>query len=612
MKNYRNWLLGGALVALALVSYQPAWNGRAVLDDWDHMITTKAMQSLSGLSELWFQPHTTRQYHPIVDTVYWIESNLWGWYPLGYHLVNILLHVASALLLVRVLSKLEIPGAWFAGAIFALHPVHVESVAWMVELKNTLSGFFFFACILAYLRFDERRNWQSYVLVVVWFVLGVLSKAIVATFPVVVLILFWWKRRTLTWRRDVRPLLPFIALGALSGALTAWMERALSGAVGTEFQLTALERTLIAGRAFWFYLAKLLWPTNLTMFYPRWQVDAQVWWQYLFPIAAVALFVVAWIFRNKNRWLLAALFFFGGLILPLIGFFNVNFFRFSFVADHFQYLPSLGVIVPLAAGWSMAMARSRDWQRAGFGVFAGVIITALAILTWMQCRMYRDVETFYRTIIARNPGSPDAYADVGNELLKHVRLDEANVEFRKTIEIGAGKPISLRRGYVGLGEVSLRRGKVDEAIGYLQTGLAADTHSADGHDALGRAFHQKGQFRDAIVEYEHALRLAPRSVAIQTNLAWMRATCADEGLRNGQEALELATTADRLSGRARARILRTLAAAYAETGQFSKAAETGRRALELLRHEGENPFISVMEHEIALYDAGLPYHESAR
>jgi tetratricopeptide (TPR) repeat protein len=609
LQRYRDWFFGAALIAVTLLAYQPAWSGKPVLDDMDHLITTKELRSLDGLVSLWIRPHTTRQFHPLLDTIYWIEANLWGQAPIGYHLLSILLHVAGALLLVKILQKLQVPGAWLAAAIFALHPVQVESVAWMVELKNTLSGVFFFGCVLAYLRFDHQRTWQSYALVVFLFLCGVLSKAIVATFPAVILILLWWKRGKLDWARDVKPLLPFVALGIAAGLLTAWMERAFSGAEGEEFEFSMLDRFLIAGRAFWFYAAKLCWPSNLTLFYPRWRISSATWWQYLFPVAAISLLLLAWAIRKQRRWPLAALLFFGGLLFPLLGFFNVNFFRFSFVADHFQYLPSLGIIVPVAAGVTMMFGQLRQWQPVG-AIFCAALLAALAGLTWMQSHMYRDFETCYRTVIARNPKSWEAHINVGVELLRQVRLDEASFHFQKALELEPAYALAAGRAYVGLGETCFRKGQLDEAINYLQTALRIDPRSAPAHNVLGTALHRKGQLSEAITEYRQSLRLCPQSVVIKNSLAWMLATCADASLRDGPQALELAKQADQLCGGANPKVLRSLAAAYAENRLFSNASETARRALGLAVPEGQSPFTLALRNEIALYDAGLPYHET--
>ncbi|MEP7014117.1 MAG: tetratricopeptide repeat protein [Verrucomicrobiota bacterium] len=605
------FVLGALLIVVTLLIYQPAWHGGLLLDDKDHLITTTEERSLRGLADLWIAPHTTRQYHPVLDTVYWLEDKLWGQSTLGYHLVTIFLHGASAALLFTILRQLRVPGAWLAAAIFALHPVHVESVAWMVELKNTLSGVFFFAAILAYLRFDEKRTAQCYCLVLLFFTLGVLVKAIVATLPAVILLIFWWKRRKLDWKRDVLPLIPFLVLGAAAGILTGWMERALAGAEGEEFEFSAIERVLIAGRAFWFYLEKLFWPTNLSLIYPRWKVDSSIWWQYLFPLGALCLFAISWVMRRQWRWLLASLLFFAVTVAPLLGFFNVNFFRLSFVADHFQYLPSIGIITPFAAGAAVYTTRLQHWHRAGAYALSAALLATLAALTWQQAHLYRDAEISYRSVIERNPSSWEANLNVGGEFLKKGSLDEATLYFRRVLELAPDYAPAAKRAYVSLGNVFLKRGKWDESISYLEKSLQFDRNYATAHTSLGSVLHRKGMLREALAHYEIALRLRPNSAFVQSNLAWVLATCADPLLRDGPRALVLAEQANKLSGDANPRVLRSLAAAYAENGQFSLAIEAARRALQMAHDQGQTPFNYALQDEIARYQMARPYHEVA-
>ena len=608
--QYRHYFFGIILIAVTLCVYQPAWNGQLLLDDEDHLITTKELRSLHGLATLWISPPTTRQYHPLLDTAYWVEDKLWGHSTLGYHLVTILLHATSALLLVKILQMLRVPGAWLAAAIFALHPVHVESVAWMVELKNTLSGALFFGAVLTYLKFDEKRTWRRYLLVVLLFVLGISAKAIVAALPLVILILVWWKRGKISWSRDVVPLIPFAALGIAAGLLAAWMERAFSGAEGERFEFSTLERILIAGRAFWFYASKIFWPSDLVLFYPRWKISPASWNQYLFPLAVLCAFAIAWFVRRRWRWPLASLLYFAVLILPLSGLFNVSFFRFSFVADHFQYLPSLGIIVPVSAGMVVLLSRFRSWQLVTSRVAIFVLLAILSTLTRMQTHMFQDAATCYGMVVARNPNSWEAHFNVGSELLKRTQLDEAVTHFQKVLELEPNEPLAAGRADVGLGGIFLQRGQLDEAIAYLEKGLALDPKDAPAYNVLGNALHRKGRLRDAIGEYEQALRLCPQSLSIENNLAWMLATCSDASLRDGRQALVLAEDANRLAGGASPRILRSLAAAYAENGKFPIAAKTARRALSLAIREGESPFTTALRNEIALYDAALPYHEA--
>ena len=610
-RRYRDWVFGAALVAATALVYQPAWHGKPLLDDVGRFMITPEQQSWNGLARLWIQPRTTWQYHPLVDTMYWVEGKLWGQEVFGYHLVTIALHVASALLLVKILRKLQIRGAWLAAAIFALHPVLVESVAWMVELKNTLSGLFFFAAILAYLNFDQTRRLRTYLLVGLLFTLGILAKAIVATVPAVVLILIWWKRGRVNLRRDVKPLLPFVVLAIAAGLLTAWMERAFSGAEGEEFQLSVLDRFLIAGRAFWFYIGKLLFPNDLSLIYPRWKIDSSIWWQYLFPAAALGLFWSAWNQRKRWRWFFAAALFFTATVVPLLGFFNVSFFRLSFVADHFAYVPSLAVIVPTAAGATWLADRGGRW-RLPLQSLLVVLLSTLAILSWMQSHMYRDAETCYRMVVAHNPNSWTAHQNIGAEVLIRGQLDEAAAEFHKVLELEPNYAQASKRAYFGLGTVSVRKGKQDEAIKLFEAALKLDPTYGPAHNGIASALHRQGRLAEAIAEYERAIQLRPESAGILSNLAWMLATCSDPSLRDGQRALALAQRADRLSGGANPRILRSLAAAYAEVNQFGQADKTARHALDLWLQDGESSFTGALRREISLFDAGRPYHEAAR
>ena len=329
---------GGAARTLALLAllgvatflaYRPAWHGAPVWDDAAHM-TRPQLRPLDGLRRIWLEPGATQQYYPLTHTAFWVQSRLWGDETLGYHLVNVAFHLATSLLLFALLRRLEVPGALLAAAVFALHPVHVESVAWITELKNTLSGALFAAAALAYLRFDEARRKRAYALALALFVLGLLAKTVVAVLPAALLVAFWWRRGRLEPRRDVLPLVPFFALGLAAGLVTAWVERQyVIGGLAVHFGLGAKERLLLAGRAIWFYLGKLVWPAELVFLYPRWDLGRPAWWAFLFPAGALLLLVAAWALRKKWRGPLAALLFFVLALLPALGFVDVYPFRFS-------------------------------------------------------------------------------------------------------------------------------------------------------------------------------------------------------------------------------------------------------------------------------------------
>jgi hypothetical protein len=319
------------LIALATcLAYLPAMGGQVLWDDDAH-IPKPELQSLNGLYRIWFDVRSTQQYYPLLFTWFWLQHQLWGDQMVGYHVINLALHIGAACLVYLILRKLRIPGALLATAIFALHPVHVESVAWVTEQKNTLSAVFYLAAMLAYLNFDETRERSSYFLAIVLFVAALLSKTVTVTLPPALLVILWWKRGSLQWKRDVVPLLPFFALSLVDGLLTVWVERKVIGAEGPDFDLTIAQRFLLAGRASWFYLEKLLWPLDLMFVYPRWQLDPAQWWQWLYPLTAIAVLVALWVMRRTSRAPFAAALFFLGTLIPVLGFLNVFFFGYSFV-----------------------------------------------------------------------------------------------------------------------------------------------------------------------------------------------------------------------------------------------------------------------------------------
>ena len=365
----------GLLIVLTVAAYVPALRGGFVWDDDKYVTANRTLRTADGLAEIWFEIGVTIQYYPLVFTTFWIEHRLWGLEPFGYHLVNVLLHATSAGLLWTLLRRLKVPGAWLAAAVFAIHPVHVESVAWITERKNTLSGVFYLLALLSYLRFEppdpqahnRRRDWRFYPPALVLFTCALLSKTVTCSLPLVILLLLWWKRARWRWL-NVLPVVPMLAIGALMGLLTAWMEKNIVLARGADWDLSIVQRCLIAGRALWFYLGKLVWPAEVMFTYPRWQVRADVWWQFLFPAATIAVVVALWLLRRRvGKPPLVAALFFGGTLAPALGLIDVYPMRYSFVADHFQYLASIGPIVlfvALLTRWLGARAERRPVCRS--------------------------------------------------------------------------------------------------------------------------------------------------------------------------------------------------------------------------------------------------------
>jgi hypothetical protein len=337
----------------------------------------------------------------------------------------VLLHASAAFLLVLVLRRLRIPGAPLAGIIFAVHPVCVESVAWISEQKNTLSLVLYLLAALAYLRFDGTRGRpagaRAYALASLLFALAILTKTVTATLPAALLLVFWWQRGRLLWRRDLGPLVPWFAASIASGALTVVVERRIVGAEDAGFDLTLLERCLLAGRVTWFYLGKLFCPTGLSFIYPHWNAaaEATTWAGYLAAATTAAL----WLCRRRSRGPLAAWLFFVGSLFPALGFFNVYPFICSYVADHFQYLPAVGIIAAVSAGASLLLCRAAlPVRAAGWGLSAAVV-AALALLSNAQSRTYADQPTLYKATIDRNPECWMAHNNLGAWYQRHGDLD---------------------------------------------------------------------------------------------------------------------------------------------------------------------------------------------
>jgi tetratricopeptide (TPR) repeat protein len=511
--GWRTVWLAGLVFGATLLAYFPAINAGFVWNDRDY-VTKPALRSVAGLARIWTEVGATEQYYPLLHSAFWLEHRLWGDAAAGYHLVNILLHATAACLLALILRRLAVPGAWLAALLFALHPVCVESVAWIAEQKNTLSTVLYLAAALAYLRFDEQRSVRRYALATGWFALALLTKSVTATLTGALLVVAWWRHGRLEWKRDVVQLIPWIVAGAAVGLFTGWVEREIGGAKGLDYQLTLVERCLVAGRAFWFYLGQLAWPADLVFIYPRWSVSGAVAWQYLYPLTAVALMAGLWLLRRRSRAPLAAALFFAGSLFPVLGFFNVYAFVFSYVADHWQYLPSLGMITLAAAGTATGLARlPRPLLWPGRAVVAGVVVL-LGGLTWRETRQYRDIETFYQTIIDRNPGAWMAHYNLGNVLRNTGRAAEAVARYEAALQ---ARP-DMADARTALGLALLETGRGGEAIAHLEEALRLDPGYIAAHNALGGALAEAGRLPEAIAHYEAALGSGATLPDVHNNL----------------------------------------------------------------------------------------------
>ena len=564
----RDWFFCLILAVVTMLAYQPAWHGGLLWDD-DANIATPELRSLDGLRRIWFVPRTTQQYYPLLYTSYWLQQRLWGDSPTSYHLVNILLHVGCALLVLKILRFLRIPGAELAAIIFALHPVNVESVAWISERKNTLSGLFGLGATLWYLKFDENRTEQTYVLAVGLFVLGLLSKTAIVTLPLAWMVIFWWKRSTISLRRDVVPSIPFFLLSAGAGLMTRWVESGNMDYKANTLAFSPLDCCLIVARGFWFQLGKVLWPSNLMFVYPRWEVNAHVWWQYIFPLAVLGLLGILWSLRRWSRGPLAGVLIYISLLLPTLGFLNQYFFIYSFVSDHWQYLACLGIITPCASGVVLLARRLKGpqvWLEPGTILLLGGI---LFVLTWQQSRMYTDNEKLYRTTIARNPACWMAYANLTQMVYEAGRIPEAMELFSQALRINPAV------AHYSLGNALIRTGRVLEAIDEYKQALQIDPGYAEAHTNLGDTLFLTGRTSEAIDQYEQALRISPDYARAHINLAnaLVKTSRGSEAIDHYKQAVRMTPN----SGTAH----NNLGAALAQVGRIPEAIEEVKTALRI-------------------------------
>jgi len=524
------WPLGAIfalILGATLLAYLPALSGGLLWDDAGH-VTAPNLQSWGGLFRIWFELGATQQYYPLLHSAFWAEHCLWGDATVGYHLVNVLWHATSACLLVAILRRLAIRGAVLAALIFALHPVGVESVAWIAEQKNTLSTVFYLAAALAWLRFEGDRRPARYAAALLWFVAAVLTKSVTATLPAALLVIAWWRRGRLSWRGEVLPLLPWLLLGVGAGLVTSWLEAHQIGATGSGFALGALGRCLLAGRVLWFYLAKLVWPAGLTFFYPRWSVDPRIAWQWLFPAAAISVLAAGAWWSRRDRGPLAAALLFGGALLPALGFVNVYPFIFSYVADHFQYLASLGMIAFLTAA-ALRGFRLLAWPGWSGPALAAGILLCLGILTWRQSGMYRDELSLYEATIARNPSSWVAQLNLGTVLDDAGRPEEGLPHLRRALELKPDFPETLN----SLGNVLNHLGRPAEAQPLLEKAIRIRPQFATAHNTLGASLMALGHADQGMAEFRRALEIDPGLALARVNLGWALANAG-----RGTEAVE--------------------------------------------------------------------------
>jgi tetratricopeptide (TPR) repeat protein len=514
---HQRWFLALVLVVITFAAYQPVRHAGFIWDDDAYVTQNPLLTAPDGLQRIWFSAHHQSQYFPLVFTTLRFERMLWGLHPVGYHFVNLLLHGLNALLLWVVLRKLAVPGSWLAAAIWAVHPVNVESVAWITELKNTQSTLFYLLALLAWMKFTARETghpWRFYLLALVLQTLALFSKTTACTLPVALLLVLWLQKRPIGGRRLIQ-VAPFLALGVAMGLLSVSWEAHL-GNYGRDlhYPFHGLERLLIATHAVWFYVTKLVWPTKLAFSYPRWEIDRRDPLQYAGLIGCVAIALWLWWRRRAlGRAPVAAVVFFVASLSPLLGFIPLYTFRYAFVADHYQYVASIGLIALFAAAVS-SRADTCQLGRTRQCALSVLLLFALGTLTWRQAHIYRDVETLWRDTLAKHPDVWLAHNNLGNVFLQEGKISDAIGHYEQALR---SQPDFIE-AHNGLGNALFRQGRFPEAIEHWQQALRINPDYLDAHLNLGAALRQAGKSEEAIAHYEQALRIKPDFAEAHNNL----------------------------------------------------------------------------------------------
>lgn len=568
------WLLGLALVTAVVAAYLPALQAGFVWNDDTYLTENRTLDGIEGLRLIWTEPKANEQYYPMVFTSFWVEKHLWSLQPFGYHLVNVLLHAGSALLLWGLLVRLGLPGAWFAAALFALHPLGVESVAWITERKNTLSLFLSLLAIHAWYSFLEARAkaaepkkkrravraaepWSRsptafYALAFACLTLALFAKTTACVVPAVLLVLAWWSKGSegLIVSSDVRPLFPLFTIGAFLALQTAWLERTVVQAAGSEWEIGPAGRVVLAGQTALFYAGKLFFPAKLAFIYERWNVDPRDLRQWLEAAGVLGLVAAAWLLRRRvGRGPLTSLLLFLGVLVPAMGFFNVYAMRYSWVADHFAY-QALAVFaactVCAAASWIAPLGIAPRRIAAALGL---AVLAVLASRTHAQSRSYRNEETLWRDTLERSPSCFMCETNYGNWLMEKGREAEAVPHFEKSLSLKPDNVPALlnlarieEQGgrldaatdhlraalriapqdttvLINLATVSTKSGRIDEAIASYEEALRLGaSESPIAHNGLGAALMQRGRVTEAIEQFREALRLDPDYAYARANL----------------------------------------------------------------------------------------------
>ena len=502
------------IIAAGLFIYSPAIRGYWLWDDSMYISENPLLNDPARLWKAWFQPGSFVEYYPITQTLQWVQWQLWGNDTLGYHLTNVCLHLLSAILIWRLLSKFGLKLAWLGGLIFAVHPMMVESVAWISELKNTLS----LLAMCAWMDYEERGRRSDYLRALAFFLVAMLCKIGMAPFPVIILLYAWWKRGRIGGR-DLLTGAPFFVISVVLCLITKlsgiwYMQNQMKNQAVVEID-GFFDRLALAGQTLSFYFTKCFWPAGPLPIYPQWTVDPSSPIQFLpWLILAGAVY---WLWRRRQSWgrhVLLGLGFFILFLAPFLGFLPISYMSFTWVMDHFLYVPIIGLIGIVVAGIEDVDAQLATSVHPFSTGILTVIVGLLAFESHWYAAAFTGDETLWNYTVERNPGAWLAHDNLGDLLLKFGEPEKAREQFVTAIGL---KP-ELGQPYINLAAALVQLGRVPEGVEALQEALKKDPYSPEGHNNLGVMWARMGRMPEAFGEFEWALRRHPNYVDARNNL----------------------------------------------------------------------------------------------
>jgi len=582
---------------------------------------TKITSGLSIASIGWAFTHIhSENWHPLTTISHMLDCQLYGLRAGGHHFTNVLLHTISVVLLFLVFKQMTgaLLRSAFVATLFAIHPLHVESVAWVAERKDVLSGVFFMLTLLAYVHHVRAPSIRRYLTVALPFTAGLMSKSMLVTLPFVLLLLDYWPFQRFAPKAEVKlkppPLrlwdrqsvagqlilekIPLVGLSAVSGIVTFLAQR---HALGWTEQLPISSRATNALVTYVAYIWQMLWPVKLAVFYSHPENRLPAWGIILALAALIAISAAAFAVRKKRPYVITGWLWYLGMLVPVIGLVQVGW---QGRADRYTYLPQIGLYI--MGTWTVA-DWSASWrhQREILGASAAIIIGVLSWRGWIQTTFWRDSETLFTHALAVTSNNDVAENNLGIVLLRKGKLDESISLLQAAVNL---RPENAP-AHDNLAKAFLQKGQVADAMIHYRKLLEIQPENVEARNIVGTVLIQQGRVREAIEQWQETLAIQPENGNAASNLAWVFATCPEDSIRNGPQAVELAEKALRLSGEKIPMIFRILAAAYAESGLFTQAIETAQRGIELANHQGNPGLADELQSNIALYQAGRPLRD---